>query len=153
MKVDAGADCTIMPLPCFHTAFPKHFTKSGALKKSTLKPTWATWSAHDGECRIFLGYIVLNVQHKTLPQTLSIKFYVFEILQIQPFQDHPHIKKTLFQDHQHNNPPFQDLQATILTKISQLTPPNQAAYLSQSAQLPQVAAQLQIIKQTTTISP
>ena len=38
----------------------------------------ASWSAHDGEYRHFLGYIVLNVQHKTTPQILPIKFYVFK---------------------------------------------------------------------------
>ena len=78
VKVDPGADCSTIPLSCFHSAFPKHFTKSGALKKSALKPMYATWSAHDGECRHFLGYIVLNIQHKTTPQILPIKFYVFE---------------------------------------------------------------------------
>ena len=39
---------------------------------------WMTWSAHDGTCQSFLGYIVLDIQHKTLLQTLPIKFYVFE---------------------------------------------------------------------------
>ena len=72
---------------------------------------------------------------------------------MQPFQDHLHIKITLFQDHEHNNPPFQAPQATILAKISQLNPLNQVANLMQGVQLPQVAAQLQNIKQTTTISP
>ena len=78
VKVDPGADCTTIPLSHFHSVFPKHFTKSGALKKSALKPTYATWSAHDGGCSHFLGYIVLNIQHKTTPQILPIKFYVFE---------------------------------------------------------------------------
>ena len=78
VKVDPGTDCSTIPLSHFHAAFPKHFTKSGALKKSTLKPMYATWSAHDGECRHLLGYIVLNIQHKTTPQILPIKFYVFE---------------------------------------------------------------------------
>ena len=36
------------------------------------------WSADDGTFQSFLGYIVLNIQHKTLPQTLPIKFFVFE---------------------------------------------------------------------------
>ena len=78
VKVDPGADCSTIPLSHFHSVFPKHLTKSGALKKSALKPMYATWSAHDGECRHFLGYIVLNIQHKTTPQILPIKFYVFE---------------------------------------------------------------------------
>ena len=78
VKVDPGADCSIIPLSCFCSAFPKHFTKSGALKKSALQPTHTTWSAHDGKHRHLLGYIVLNIQHKTTPQILPIKFYVFE---------------------------------------------------------------------------
>ena len=78
VKVNPGTDCPIMPLSCFHTAFPKHFTKSEALKKSALKPTWMTWWAHDGECQNFLGCIVLDTECKTLSQTLPIKFYVFE---------------------------------------------------------------------------
>ena len=78
VKVDPGADCSAILLSHFQTGFPKHFTKSGSLKKSALKPMYATWSSHDGECRNFLGYIVLNVQHKTTPKTLPIKFYVFE---------------------------------------------------------------------------
>ena len=52
--------------------------KIWSFEKSALKPTWATWSAHDGECQDFLGYIMLDIQHKTLPQTLPIKFYVFK---------------------------------------------------------------------------
>ena len=39
---------------------------------------WMTWSAHDGTCQNLLGYIVLDIQHKTLPQVLPIKFFVFE---------------------------------------------------------------------------
>ena len=38
---------------------------------------WLTWSAHDRSSQNYLGYIVLDIQHKTLPQTLLIKFYVF----------------------------------------------------------------------------
>ena len=78
VKVDPGADSSVIPLSRFRTAFPKHFTKSGALKKSALQPTHATWSAHDGKRRHLLGYVVLNIQHKTTPQILPIKFYVFE---------------------------------------------------------------------------
>ena len=77
-KVDPGADCSTIPLSHFRSAFPKHFTKSGALKKNALQPTYATWSAHDGQRKHFSGYLVLNIQHKTTPQILPIKFYVFE---------------------------------------------------------------------------
>ena len=83
VKVDPGAESSIIPLSRFCSAFPKHFSKSGALKKSALQPMYATWSAHDGKCRHLLGYIVLNIQHKTTPQILPIKFYVFE--------DHHHV--------------------------------------------------------------
>ena len=76
-KVDPGTEWSLFPLSHFHKAFPKHFTKSGALKKSALKPMWMTWSAHDGTCQNLLGYIVLDIQHKTLPQVLPIKFFCF----------------------------------------------------------------------------
>ena len=65
-------------LSCFHKAFPIYFAKSEILKKTALKPTWMTWSAYNGACQNFLGYIVLDIQHKTLPQILPCKFYVFE---------------------------------------------------------------------------
>ena len=48
---------------------------------------------------------------------------------IHGIQDHPHIKKSLFQDHHHHNPQFQAPQVIILAKLAQLHPPNQAAYL------------------------
>ena len=78
VKVDPGTESSMIPISRFHSAFPKHFTKSGALKKSALQPMHATWSAHDGKHRHLFGYIVLNIQHKTTPQILPIKFYVFE---------------------------------------------------------------------------
>ena len=78
VKVDPGAECSSIPLSHFCKAFPKYFTRSGALKKSALKPMWMTWSAHDGTCQNFLGYIVLEFQHKTLPQILLCKFYAFK---------------------------------------------------------------------------
>ena len=78
VKVDTGAESISIPLFHFHKAFLKHFTRSEALKKSALKPMWMTWSAHDGTCQNFLGYIVLHIQHKTLPKTLLITFYIFE---------------------------------------------------------------------------
>ena len=61
IKVDPGASCSSIPLSYFHKTFPKYFTKSGALKKTALKPTWMTWSAHNRMCQNFLGYIVLDI--------------------------------------------------------------------------------------------
>ena len=78
MKVDQGASCSSITLSHFHKTFPKHFTKSGALKKSALKPMWMIQSAHDEPCQNLLGCIVLDIHHKTLPQVLPCKFYVFE---------------------------------------------------------------------------
>ena len=77
VKVVPGADCCIIPLSHFCSAFPKHFTKSGTLKKSALQPMLTTWSGHDGKHRHLLGYIVLNIQHKTTPQILPINFLCF----------------------------------------------------------------------------
>ena len=37
VKVDPGAESNLIPLSRFRAAFPKHFTKSGALKKSALQ--------------------------------------------------------------------------------------------------------------------
>ena len=53
VKVDPGASFSSIPLSHFCKAFPKHFTKSGALKNTALKPVWMTWSAHDGTCQTF----------------------------------------------------------------------------------------------------
>ena len=78
VKVNPGASCSSIPLSHFHEAFPKFFTKSETLQKTAIKATWMTWPAHDGTCQNFLGYIVLDIQHKTLPQVLPCKFYVFE---------------------------------------------------------------------------
>ena len=67
VKFDPGVSCSSIPIFHFHKAFPKYFTISGALKKTALKTTWMTWSAHNGMCQNLLGYIVLDIQHKTLP--------------------------------------------------------------------------------------
>ena len=78
IRVNPGASCSSIPLSCFHKAFPRYLTKSEALKKTALKPTWKAWSAHDETCKFFLGYIVLDSQCKTLPQVLPCKFYMFQ---------------------------------------------------------------------------
>ena len=82
VKVDPGTDCCIIPLSQLCTAFPKHFTKSGTLKKSALKPMDAMWSAHDRKLRHLLGYIVLNIQHKTTPKSYQSSFMFLKPLQI-----------------------------------------------------------------------
>ena len=77
MKVNPGAECSSIPLSHLHKAFSKHFIKSGAQKKSALRPMWMTWSAHDGTCQKFLGYIVLDIQHKTLPPNPTMQVLHF----------------------------------------------------------------------------
>ena len=57
-KLDPGAECSSIPLSHFHKAFPKHFTRSRALKNTALKSMWMTWSAHDRSCQNILGYSV-----------------------------------------------------------------------------------------------
>ena len=85
IKVNPGASCSSIPLSHFHKAFPKYFTKFGALKKRAFKPTWMKWSAHVGMCQNLLGYIVLDIQHNTLPKLYPAHFMYLKILPSQIF--------------------------------------------------------------------
>ena len=78
MKADPGISDRTIPLSCFHKLFLEHFTRTGALKKTALKPTASNWLSHDGIPQNFLGHIVLDIQHKILPQILPFKFFIFE---------------------------------------------------------------------------
>ena len=49
VKVNPGADINTIPLTCYKTIFPQHFTKDGHLKKNVLRSTASTWSPHDGQ--------------------------------------------------------------------------------------------------------
>ena len=44
VKVDLGADVKTIPLSCYKSPFPKHFTQDGSLKKQTLRSTRCIWS-------------------------------------------------------------------------------------------------------------
>ena len=68
-----GAECSSIPCPIS----TKHFPNTSQSLES-LKPMWMIWSAHDGACQNFLGYILLDIQHKILSQVLPCKFYIFE---------------------------------------------------------------------------
>ena len=78
IKVDPGTSCTTIPLSHFHKIFSKYFTKTGVLKKTGFKPTACNWSSHDGTLQNLLGYIMLDIQHKTLPQILPCKCFMLE---------------------------------------------------------------------------
>ena len=78
VKVDPEADFNTIPLSCYRTLFPNHFTSQGHLKKNTFRSTASTWSPHDGRIQQFLGYFTIDVQHKTTPKFIPLSFYIFE---------------------------------------------------------------------------
>ena len=73
LHVKVAVPSLSIPLP---QNLPQVLHQIRSLKKTALKPTWMTWSALNGMHQNFLGYIVLDIQHKTLPQVLPYKFYV-----------------------------------------------------------------------------
>ena len=78
VMVDLGTDVNTIPLSCYKTLFPKHFTKNGHLKQNALRSIASTWSPHNGRTKQFLGYFMIDVQHKTSPQITPLSFYIFE---------------------------------------------------------------------------
>ena len=77
VKVDPGADVNTIPLTKYRKLFPAHFTKAGNLKQKALHPTRHTWTVHDETPQQFLGYFIADIHHKTKPEVLPIRFYVF----------------------------------------------------------------------------
>ena len=53
-------------------------TKSGNLKSKALHPTPNTWTAHNMTPQKFLGYFIADIQHKSLPDILQVRFFVFK---------------------------------------------------------------------------
>ena len=78
VKVDPGADVNTIHLTKYRKLFPAHFTKAGNLKQKALHPTRHTWTAHDETPQQFLGYFIADIHHKTKPEVLPIRFYVFK---------------------------------------------------------------------------
>ena len=78
VKVDPGADINTIPLTCYKTIFPQHFTKDSHLKKNVLRSTASTWSLHDGQRKHFLGFFTVDIQHKTLTKLIPLSFYIFQ---------------------------------------------------------------------------
>ena len=78
VKVDPGTDVNTIPLSKCKKFFPVHFTKAGNLKQKALHPTRHTWTAHDDKPQQFLGFFIADIHHKTQPDGLSVRFYVFK---------------------------------------------------------------------------
>ena len=78
VKVDPSADVNIIPLTKYRKLFPAHLTKTGNLKQKALHPTRHMWTAHDETPQQFLGYFIADIHHKTMPEVLPIRFYVFK---------------------------------------------------------------------------
>ena len=78
VKVDPGTDVIIIPLTKYKKLFVAHFTKASNLKQKALHPTKHTWTAHDETPQQFLGYFLADIHHKTQPEVLPIRFYIFK---------------------------------------------------------------------------
>ena len=77
VRVDPGADVNTIPLTKYRKLFPAHFTKAGNLKQKALQSTRHMWTVHDETPQQFLGYFIADIHHKTKPEELPIRFYVF----------------------------------------------------------------------------
>ena len=78
VKIDPGAEINTIPLSKYKKLFPAHFMKSGNLKSKALHPTTCKWTAHDMTPQKFLGYFIADIQHKTLPDVLQVRFFIFK---------------------------------------------------------------------------
>ena len=67
-----------IPLIKYRKLFPAHFTKAGNLKQKALHPTRNTWTVHGETPQEFLGYFIADIYHKTQPEVLPIRFYIFK---------------------------------------------------------------------------
>ena len=77
-KLDHSAHMNTIPLTKYRKLFPAHFTKAGNLKQKALHPTRHMWTAHDETSQLFLRYFIADIHHKTIPEVLPIRFYVFK---------------------------------------------------------------------------
>ena len=77
VKVDPGMDVNTIPLSKYRKLFPAHFTNAGNLKQKSLHPTRHMWTAHH-DIQHFLGFFIADIHHKTQPEILPVRFYVFK---------------------------------------------------------------------------
>ena len=78
VKVDSDINVNTIPPSQYHKQFTKHLTKASTLKKTTLQPTTHTWSSHNVTVQQIWGFFMIEIQHKILPKTLKVCFYIFE---------------------------------------------------------------------------
>ena len=78
VKVDPGSDTNIIPLSRYRSLFPHHFHTNSTLKAKSLRKANVTWSLHDGTTHKFIGFFMVDVQHKTKPDVIPISFYVLK---------------------------------------------------------------------------
>ena len=78
VKVDPGVDVNTIPLSKYKKLFPAHFTKAGNLKQKALHPTRHTWTAENDKPQQFLEFFIADIHHKTQPDVLTVRFYVFK---------------------------------------------------------------------------
>ena len=84
VKVDPGADVNTIPLSCYKELFRKNLTEAGHIKNNVLHSTSHLWSSYDNKPQRFIGYFITDVQHKTLPKTMQVRFEVFEDITSPP---------------------------------------------------------------------
>ena len=78
VKVNPGADVNTIPLSKYRKPFPAHFTKAVNLNQKSLHATRHTWTVHDETPEQFLVFFIADIHHKTQPEVLPIRFYVFK---------------------------------------------------------------------------
>ena len=78
VKVNPGMNVNTIPLSKYRKIFPAHFTKAGNLKQKALHTTRHTWTAHDDKPQQFLGFFIADIHHKTKPDVLPVRLYVFK---------------------------------------------------------------------------
>ena len=78
VKVNPGVDVNTIPLRKYRKIFRVHFTKAGNLKQKALHTTRHTWAAHNDKPKQFLGFFIADIHHKTQPDVLPVRFYIFK---------------------------------------------------------------------------
>ena len=78
VKVNPGTEANIIPLSRYSSLFPHHFHANSTLKANSLRKSKATCSLHDDTTHKFIGFFMVDVQHKTRPDAIPISFYVFK---------------------------------------------------------------------------
>ena len=78
IPVNSGAEINTVPLSKYKKLFPAHVTKSGNLKSKALYPTTNKWAAHDMTPQRFLGYFITDIQHRSQPDILQVRFFIFK---------------------------------------------------------------------------